>query len=619
MQRIRLRLLPRLAPLALAATLACATSARAADVPAQSSWTGVDRVIAFADVHGAYGELTGLLKAAKVVDGDLHWVAGRTHAVSLGDLLDRGDESRKVMDLLMRLQDEATKAGGALHVVLGNHEAMNLLGDLRYVTAGEYAAFARDEPAGVREKRRADWIAQNGPASGPAFDQQFPPGYFGHRAAFALDGRYGRWLLSLPAAIAINDTLYMHAGPSKAVSGMGVAEINIRYRTALVEYLGALADVQAAGLVREGDAFAARADLASQRLAALPAQDNAQQMKHAAAVQRLHAAAENPMLGVDGPNWYRGAALCNECTESDVLLPVLDGLGLRRLVIGHTPARDGRVVTRFDGRVVKLDAGMNSGVYHGHPAALMLEGGRSSVLYSDGDGKAAAIPAEGLYVAPDDVDDATVADVLTNGTVTLGDTRAPGALEAVVDRNGRKVPAVFVAASDADTRRELAAYRVDRLLQLGIVPATVAREVQGQRGYLQARPAKWLDQAAAQKQSMRGGGWCPLGPQFDLVYAFDSLVGNEGRTASNLLYDTEDWRVLVTGHARAFGAARSFPAYLKDRPARPGVELRRRLAALDDAALARALGDLLSDRERKALLERRDLLLAAPAAAAAGR
>jgi hypothetical protein len=605
--------------MALAATLACAAPARAADAPAQSSWAGVDRVVAFADVHGAYSDLTGLLKAAKVVDDDLHWSAGRTHAVSLGDLLDRGDESRKVMDLLMRLQDEAANAGGALHVVLGNHEAMNLLGDLRYVTVGEYAAFAQEEPAGVREKQRADWIARNGPESGAAFDRQFPPGYFGHRAAFAPDGRYGRWLLSLPAVIAVNDTLYMHAGPSKAVRGMSVAEINTRYRTALVEYLGALADVQAAGLVREGDAFDARADLASQRLAALPVQDNAQQMKLAAAVQRLHAAADSPMLDVDGPNWYRGAALCNACTEADVLLPVLDGLGLRRLVIGHTPARDGRVVTRFDGRVVKLDAGMNRGVYHGHPAALLLEGGRTTVLYSDGDGKAAAIPAEALYVAPNDVDDATVADALANGTATLGDTRAPGTTDAVVDRNGLKVTAVFVVASEADTRRELAAYRVDRLLQLGIVPATVARELRGQQGYLQARPAKWVDQAEVQKQSLRGGGWCPLGPQFDLVYAFDSLVGNEGRTTTSLLYDTQEWRVLVTGHARSFGTSKTFPAYLRDRPARPGAELRRRLAALDDATLAKALGKLVSDRERKALLERRDLLLAAPAAAAVAK
>lgn len=608
-----------LALIALAGACLPTGRASAVEPAAQASWQGVERVVAFADVHGAYADLVALLKASRIVDDQLHWAAGRTHVVSLGDLLDRGPDSRQVMDLLMRLQDEAPRAGGALHVVLGNHEAMNLLGDLRYVVGGEYAAYARDEPAGVREQRRADWLARNGPQSGPAFDQAFAPGYFGQRAALAPDGKYGRWLLSLPAAIAINDSLFMHAGPSTVVRGMGLAEINTRYRTALVEYLGALADVQAAGLVRPDDAFADRERLAAERLAALSIQDGAEQARLAAAVQRFRVASDSPMLGVDGPNWYRGPALCHECTEADVLLPVLDGLGLRRLVIGHTPARNGRVVTRFDGRVVKLDAGMNRSVYRGHPAALVLEGGRSSVVYADGDGGAAPIPAEGLYVGPYDVDDATVADVLERGAIAPGQARSANAVDAVVEWNGVKVPAVFVSADADATRRELAAYRLDRVLQLGIVPATAAREVQGQRGYVQARPAKWVSQLDVQKQSLRGGGWCPLDAQFELVYAFDSLVDNEGRNAESLLYDSQEWRVLVTGHARAFGLSKSFPAYLKNQPARPGAELRRRLAGLDDAALAKSLGNLLRAPERKALLERRDALIAAPAAAAAGR
>ena len=75
--------------------------------PAKSTWQGIDRVIAFADVHGAYNELVQLLREAGVVNADLGWAAGKTHVVSLGDLLDRGDDSRKVMDLLMRLQREA--------------------------------------------------------------------------------------------------------------------------------------------------------------------------------------------------------------------------------------------------------------------------------------------------------------------------------------------------------------------------------------------------------------------------------------------------------------------------------------------------------------------------------
>jgi hypothetical protein len=286
-------------------------------------------------------------------------------------------------------------------------------------------------------------------------------------------------------------------------------------------------------------------------------------------------------------------------------------------VVGHTVAHDERAVTRFDGKVVKLDTGMNRAVYHGHPAALILDGGKTEVLYADAAGAPVAIPPEPLFVAPAEVDDSTVAAVVQSGDVTVTGPRAPGTMDVVVERNGVKVPAVFVQAGDEAVNRELAAYRLDRLLQLGLVPATAAREMQGQRGYVQARPEKWVTQADVQKQSLRAGGWCPLDPQFELVYAFDALAGNEGRTADRVLFDSQEWQVLATGHDRAFGSSKAFPAYLKTRAPSPGAELRRRLAALDDAALAKALGELVGPRERKALLDRRDALLALPPAASA--
>jgi len=615
----RPRLLASAALAALASWGVSLPIAHGADVPAQSSWRDVGRVVAFADVHGAYAELSGLLQAAGVVDKNLKWSAGRTHVVSLGDLLDRGADSRKVMDLLMRLQREAAATGGQLHVLIGNHEAMDLLGDLRDVSVGEYAAFAAEEPAGTRERLRADWISRNGPDSGSGFDQRFPPGYFGHRAALSPQGRYGQWLLALPAAIAINDTLFMHGGPSKALAGMSLQEINLRYRTALADYLGTLAELETAGLLREDDEFHARPSIALERLAASPVADESIRVKLAAAAQRFQDAYDSPMLRTEGPNWYRGAALCNACSESDVLLPILDGLHLSRLVVGHTVARNSRVATRFDGKVVKLDAGMNRAVYRGRPAALILEDGKATVLYADAPAAPMAIPAEPLYVAPENIDDATAAAALVSGNVTLAGPRAPGVLDAVVESDGRKVPAVFVAAADDSVDRELAAYRLDRLLQLGIVPATAAREVQGQHGYLQARPAQWVTQADVQARSLRGGGWCAMDPQFELVYSFDALTGNEGRTPDRLLFDAQEWMVLATGHDRAFGTGKAFPAYLKARPPAPGAELRRRLAALTAAQLSKALAGLVNAREQRAILERRDALLALPPTAAAAQ
>ena len=157
------------------------------------------------------------------------------------------------------------------------------------------------------------------------------------------------------------------------------------------------------------------------------------------------------------------------------------------------------------------------------------------------------------------------------------------------------------------------------MLGLGIVPATTEREVQGQKGTLQARPSKTVTQGDVQRQSLRTGGWCPLEPQFQLVYAFDVLTGNEARTAETLLFDAEEWFVYAIGHDQAFGTGKDLPAYLKARPPTPGAELRKRFKALDAATLKTQLGTLVDERALKALLARRDVLLALPMPATAAR
>ncbi len=100
------------------------------------------RVIAIGDVHGAYESLLRILEAADLVDGEAHWVGSDAILVQLGDLIDRGGDDRKVLELMMRLEKEAERAGGRVIALLGNHEVMNLQGDLRYVSPESYAGFA---------------------------------------------------------------------------------------------------------------------------------------------------------------------------------------------------------------------------------------------------------------------------------------------------------------------------------------------------------------------------------------------------------------------------------------------------------------------------------------------
>ena len=104
-------------------------------------WTGVKRVIAIGDLHGDYPRYFDVMQSAGLIDKKGKWSGADTHFVQTGDITDRGPDSRKIIDHLVGLKKQAKRKGGYVHLLIGNHETMNVVGDLRYVSAGEYEAF----------------------------------------------------------------------------------------------------------------------------------------------------------------------------------------------------------------------------------------------------------------------------------------------------------------------------------------------------------------------------------------------------------------------------------------------------------------------------------------------
>jgi len=124
--------------------------------------------VAIGDLHGDLDATRRALRLAGAIaagasdaSGD-HWSGGTLTVVVTGDTIDRGDQDREVIDLLLRLQKEAASAGGTLIVLSGNHEVMNVAADFRYVAPASAAAFemGRDKafaPGGVYAQRLAAW------------------------------------------------------------------------------------------------------------------------------------------------------------------------------------------------------------------------------------------------------------------------------------------------------------------------------------------------------------------------------------------------------------------------------------------------------------------------------
>jgi len=298
-------------------------------------FTGVERVVAIGDVHGAYDRFVGILKKTGLVDEKLKWSGGTTHLVQLGDVVDRGPDSRKTLDLLQKLIKDAKSAGGRVHALMGNHEAMRLLVDFRYVTPGEYQAFVTRDSEAVRDR----FLKTRPDSEHDDLLKRTPLGLLELAAAFAPDGEYGSRLRDQMAVVRINDVVFMHGGLSPAVAPQSCDAINDTVRRAL----------------------STSANLEKTRNAP----------KEALATSET------------GPLWYRGLA-----EEPDTFAPevdkIIDAQKARAIVVAHTVQTSGRIATRFSNKVFLIDTGMQTAyVSAGRASALEIRGDVFTAIYED--------------------------------------------------------------------------------------------------------------------------------------------------------------------------------------------------------------------------------------------
>lgn len=574
----------------------------------------VRRVVAFADVHGAYQELLSVLRETAVIDESLRWRGGDTHLVSLGDLLDRGPDSRKVLDLLMRLEREANDAGGAVHLVLGNHEVMNIVGDLRYVSGAEYAAFAGPEDATLREEAWRLVHEQEPDAVRAEFDTAFPAGYFAHRRAFSATGQYGAWLLAKPFLLTINDTAFVHAGLPEMVARLGLETTNQTLHAELAEYLQTWAAIETELNLARPVGFQERPDTVASRGAE-------QQSKTLLAMQGAE------IFTPKGPHWFRGQALCYPYTETRNLDAALTKLGVSRVVAGHTVSPTSRALSRFDGRVILLDTGMLRSVYKGSPTALIFEDGQWTVAYADRPGQRLQpeVLPRAVGPRPTGLDDDALEQWLEQAEVVSTeelDTGITNPHRVTLRKDGVELRAVFKqlstdfgiqnrsrAMNESDRfEYELAAYKLDRLLGLDMVPVTVPRTIKSRRGVLQF----WVDDSINLRkmveQKLQPTGWCDTEPQYNLMNVFDVLIHNTDRTQENALF-TQEWMLVLIDHTRAFPTFSKNPVLLYRGEVQVPPALAARLMTLNREMLQEALGPYLHRWQIDALLKRRDQLL----------
>jgi Calcineurin-like phosphoesterase len=302
-------------------------------LPAALQAQSQPRIVAIGDLHGDYAAWLAIARDAGLIDASNRWSGGKTTLVQLGDIPDRGPQTLRIIRHLQQFDREAAAAGGKVITLIGNHEAMNVTGDLRYVTVPEFTAFATPRSAARRDayfaanrKEILAFYRASDPKLGEAAIRQAwlaktPLGWVEHREAWSPSGEIGKWVARNPAIARVGSFLFVHGGISAETARRPIAAVN---------------------------------------------RDIAQ------AIARADSSETSPLSDPLGPLWYRGllgrdldaeaarlsAPKGKRLTPAEEVDAVLAAYRARHIVVGHTPSLKG-IAILYDGKLARIDTGIS--------------------------------------------------------------------------------------------------------------------------------------------------------------------------------------------------------------------------------------------------------------------
>ncbi|MCK4644934.1 MAG: metallophosphoesterase [Candidatus Aminicenantes bacterium] len=355
----------RLKPVLILCLLAVFLFAYLYAASTQCEWTKIEKIVAVGDVHGDYDSFVKILRGTGLIDNLGHWTGGKTHLVQIGDVMDKGDNARGILDLIMRLETEAEKAGGKVHMLLGNHEELNITGyafdNPGYVTLKQFKSFLPDRYIRKQEKIFRKKMSKSHPReahSDSSIDNNLDKYWEDfHREVTRKDKHparrqytisfntiYGRWLIKQNAVIKINDTIFVHGGIHQRFSTKKLKEINNRLRLELKDY----------------------------RWAAITS-------------GKPNIDERNRLIVYvsEGPLWFRGLAQYRGKDWETVVDTILLNLKAQNIVIGHTPQINKKDMKRFGGKIWIIDTAISETFRSsgGFLSALIIENGKFSRKY----------------------------------------------------------------------------------------------------------------------------------------------------------------------------------------------------------------------------------------------
>ncbi len=271
-----------------------------------------EKLFVTSDIEGNFNAFYSLLVSNNVMDENYNWVFGRGHLVICGDMVDRGNNAWACLWLLYKLEQDAKKAGGMVHYILGNHDVMNMHANLKYV------------------KRRYIELAKI--LSGKEDEKE------AYRDLLSDTNELAKWIASKNCVEKIGNSLYLHGGISEDVvdANLSLDRIN--------------------GIVRKN----IRVNLTSN-----PGENE---------LDNLVFSRMGPLWYRGLVTDYNSARGEYSKINQNSLDEILKFFSVDRLVIGHTIVDD-KITSDFNGKVIRVDIKHSNEKFTGKSEALFIEQG----------------------------------------------------------------------------------------------------------------------------------------------------------------------------------------------------------------------------------------------------
>ncbi len=569
----------------------------------QCIWKNIEKIVAVGDIHGDYDKFVQILKEAGIVDERLNWIAGKTHFVQTGDIMDRGDYARDALDLMRRLEKEADNVGGKVHFLLGNHEEMNITGIVfrqpGYVSPKQFASFL---PQIFRMKKEKEFREEfeNSHQQGTNSDPDLLDAYFEKRWSKLMEDSnlrklyvnsfnddYGRWILEHNAVIKINDIIFSHGGVSERLSTWPLQQINDTLREEL----------------------------------------NVYRLSYKRSLQTK--IKRDILYEQDSPTWNRDIALKDEDSYRHVIDRIMDNLDAKFMIIAHTPpvgspvvpsnqADELKIRSRFKERIWIIDTGI-SDFYGGIMSYLRIENNETPKMKSWREIDYAEESSD--EPPPVVLEDETREDIeyfLVKAEIAdIKKEAVPGrtaAWKIELDDGKSLRRAIFKPIDDPrpsllpeSYRYEIAAYALDKLLDFKRIPPTIEREIEDSRGSLQIRVENCMGMDEQQMKGITPSDSQAFSNALEEINVFENLVYSERKELDDILIQKDSWAIYRVDFSQAF---EDTPELIPEQEiTRCSAKLFKNLQELSDSLIKARLKPYLIEDEISALIQRKALII----------